>query len=589
MAQAAEADGLREIARQDDDERKDVGDLGKADGEEVQQFGPAHDGPEIIPQGLEAFVECDLFVGFAAIEGNGFRVFAHADEAVTEIGFQALLVEGERHEFAADDLGEEGADYGIEHGDPEHVAGDGDAKEFDRAGDGVEHEDEAEQRDDVSDEIHAQCQAVGGEVAQILGDTLIRVVDDGAAALGQADVVIGAVGEPVFNVMRGEPLPPADLQHLVEVEGVYRDEDVDHDQLGKAGHGQAGALDGHQEVIQQVQNRGFVIDLDGVEEVAVPVGEDHIEGNQQQVEADDGAQQAVGAPAFLGTEIGFGKAPGLGEAGDEIGHGAAHGYSAWVRRRRMTPRASAGGTGLPLRSSSMTPALARRWAARRMGERLARHASPGGLPARARAASVGEMDFCASLPVSRERIAFSAGSVVMGLLCPKPGKSGRRLAWGEHGGDFSGGDGLVEIGALAFVAADFGEALELRFALHAVSQHGAAERVAGVDGGLDDGGAGAFIEVMDEGAVQPQGGDGQALEGAETGVAGAEIVERHAYAQALQGFEGKHGVVVVVDQHGFGEFQFQAVWGQAGGAEAFQELADQPAALHVALREVEGD
>ena len=60
------------------------------------------------------------------------------------------------------------------------------------------------------------------ELADVLGDALVRVV--GGVAEQLHAVVIGA-GQPVVEIARGQPAPPADLEPLIEIELIDREQD----------------------------------------------------------------------------------------------------------------------------------------------------------------------------------------------------------------------------------------------------------------------------------------------------------------------------------------------------------------------------
>ena len=68
-------------------------DLREGDGEEIQRYRPAHDGPEIIPHILEAMPQRAVLIRLAMRERNGLGMLAHAHQPKAEIGLQPLLVE----------------------------------------------------------------------------------------------------------------------------------------------------------------------------------------------------------------------------------------------------------------------------------------------------------------------------------------------------------------------------------------------------------------------------------------------------------------------------------------------------------------
>jgi hypothetical protein len=72
---------------------------------------------------------------------------------------------------------------------------------------------------------------VGGEETHIFRDTLVRVV---GLARHQLHPIVGGVGQPGPEVAVGQPAPPADLEHLVEIDLVHGQEDEDADQIRDA-------------------------------------------------------------------------------------------------------------------------------------------------------------------------------------------------------------------------------------------------------------------------------------------------------------------------------------------------------------------
>jgi hypothetical protein len=96
-----------------------------------------------------------------------------------------------------------------------------------------------------------------------------------------------------------------DLQHLVQVEGVHRGDDVAYGKRAEARHRQGGT--GNSQVKkQQIECVVQTVLLDRVEEIVGPVVQNHIQRDHDQVERDDRGEQAPRAPAFFRPEIGFG-------------------------------------------------------------------------------------------------------------------------------------------------------------------------------------------------------------------------------------------------------------------------------------------
>ena len=203
--------------------------------------------------------------------------------------------------------------------------------------------------------------------------------------------------------MAGQPSPPADLQPLVQISAVDRDDDIDGGNPDETRHQAAIGLPIPE---QQTDECPPVLVLQRVVEFAVPEAQQHAHADQRQVERDDAAQQAPCRPFLLGDEVWLGQPPGVIQERAETAHAdlsfdgkvefrverrqpgidalpgdAAGGHAgeprkrvhppslpaSLRRRRRMTPRISWGGIGLPLRRISIRPASARSAAARRTG------------------------------------------------------------------------------------------------------------------------------------------------------------------------------------------------------------------------------
>ena len=306
------------ITRCGDDEREDHRHLLVARGQRVQHLGALHDRPPVADHAGEAMAESLLLLGLAGVERDAFHVLAHAHQAVAEVGLHPLLAEPQRGQRTADEMREPGADDRVGQRDPDHVAGDGDAEQRDGAGQRPQDAEEADQRDDVRQQADAEGQRVVDEVADVLGDALVRVVGaDRGAIGGQADAVVGAIGEPLVEEAHGQPAAPADLQPLRQIGEVDRDHDVDRGDLAEPRHEAARrvAIDE-----QQFEERREVLVLQRVEELAVPEAQDHRHADQQQPERQDREQQAPGGPLLLRAEVRSGQTPGVPQEWSKTAH-----------------------------------------------------------------------------------------------------------------------------------------------------------------------------------------------------------------------------------------------------------------------------
>lgn len=78
--------------------------------------------PPVVADAEVALFQTTCF-GFAAVvEGDLFGVVAHTQEDGAVVGFAVLAVDVEVFEFAADEVGDQGADDGINQGNPDEVA-----------------------------------------------------------------------------------------------------------------------------------------------------------------------------------------------------------------------------------------------------------------------------------------------------------------------------------------------------------------------------------------------------------------------------------------------------------------------------------
>ncbi len=180
-----------------------------------------------------------LLLFFAAVQRDALDVLAHANQRVAEVRFDPLLTEIQRRQRAADEMGEPTAEYRIHHGDPDHVTWHVDSEYRHGARQGPQNGQKAEQRDDVGQQIQAEHERAAREVAQVLGDALVRIVgaDCGAVRVrGQADVVVSAIGQPLVEKLRGHPVTPADLKPLVQVDRIDRDGDPHGSQFAESRH-----------------------------------------------------------------------------------------------------------------------------------------------------------------------------------------------------------------------------------------------------------------------------------------------------------------------------------------------------------------
>jgi hypothetical protein len=141
--------------------------------------------------------------------------------------------------------------------------------------------------------------------------------------------------------------------------------------------------------------------------------------------------------------------------------------------------------------------------------------------------------------------------------------------------------------ALDLVAAEFLKEVRLLPGLDALGDHLQPEAPGqGQDGPGDGNILRVAGQILDEATVDLQGIDGQALQVAERGIAGAEVIDRHPDAELAEFAEGLHRRGQVLDQQAFGDLHLQEARLQS---DPCQDLADPPgqtALLHLAPGEI---
>ena len=108
------------------------------------------------------------------------------------------------------------------------------------------------------------------------------------------------------------------------------------------------------------------------------------------------------------------------------------------------------------------------------------------------------------------------------------------------------------------VAALAAQELQLLEALDALGHDLQVEVVAEADDGAHDGGIlGVHREVVDEGAVDLERVEREALEVVERAVAGAEVIDGQGEAEFLEGLQRALPALHVLHQHPFGELELE--------------------------------
>src|SRR5215471_9304680 len=184
LHQTAQPDLLRKIARSDDHHWKNDRYLRVAGSKPGKAFLPLHDLPKVIEYASEPIVESAEFDWFATVESNALCVFSQAYHTEPKISFEALPGEIERYQRPADFDGEPGADTGIGQARPYQIGRYIDLaprSDWDLRGSGESPENykKGSQGNDRSQKPERQAQYISGELVDVFGDALVRVVRSG--------------------------------------------------------------------------------------------------------------------------------------------------------------------------------------------------------------------------------------------------------------------------------------------------------------------------------------------------------------------------------------------------------------------------
>ncbi len=296
---------------------------------------------------------------FAAEKCDLLAVFAQAREREAEIRLVALLLEIEADQRAPDQMGEPGGEHGVDERDPEQEARHahiGARKGEARRQRPQDHR-EGDERGCLRQEAEPQREGRRGELIDVLGDALVRVV---GRAAGELHAVMGRAVEPIAHRLLGHPASPADGEVGAHHELQDRARDADRRQ---------GAED-QEELLPEF---GRVLFLDGVEPVPSKIGEAHVDRDLAELDADHRDEKRETDPAFLRPiaegpdarlsdvtrrEIGNGEAPDLAEGFHQCAHQALllvdrHRHISFSLRRRDPPRQASSPTQtLPIHAAT---------------------------------------------------------------------------------------------------------------------------------------------------------------------------------------------------------------------------------------------
>ena len=174
-------------------------------------------------------------------------------------------------------MGQPGAQGRIGYRHPDHVSGDvpGASQQGKRKGTGQLPQDhhKGNQGAQCLDNAHKKAQGLGDEQVHILTDPLVRVVH---LLPEHFQPVIGLMLEPPVDVPVGEPAPPVQHQHLLEIVGIDRQDNVEESQ--------------HRKPLQLVEDLFCLVILESRIERIVPLVQQHQHGHHCQCQQQDGHQ-----------------------------------------------------------------------------------------------------------------------------------------------------------------------------------------------------------------------------------------------------------------------------------------------------------
>ena len=257
LHQPAQLQLAAEIARQRHDQRHDGRQIGERAGQQGKAALPARLDVPGLAQVAHGGVQTHTLVGLAAHQGDALGILAGADQHRADIGLAALAHVAGCDQAAAQRIGQDRAEQGVEHGRPHHVARQGELERADLDRQGArQHPQYTQEGDELQDALQDRLREFDGKLgrdANILGDAAIGVV----AFVGQqAELVLPAGMQPAPRRDLGQPASPVDLQAAADMQ-------VDGDGHPRRHH------DRRQHVELLDQHRGVAL-LQGIEEIAIP-------------------------------------------------------------------------------------------------------------------------------------------------------------------------------------------------------------------------------------------------------------------------------------------------------------------------------
>ena len=168
------------------------------------------------------------------MQRNAFGVFTKSHQRKAKVGFDFLLLEIQRYQGPPNEMHQPRAHHRVDQRHPHHIPlnfdGAAAQREAHRARQAPQNCQKRPERDHRRHKAQREIQRAVDKLRKVIGDTLIGVV----GVPRQLQAIVRTLGDPVLEVVVGQPAAPADLQHLVEIKLVNRGDNKNHRQPGEA-------------------------------------------------------------------------------------------------------------------------------------------------------------------------------------------------------------------------------------------------------------------------------------------------------------------------------------------------------------------
>ena len=182
------------------------------------------------------------------------------------------------------------AENGIDEREPEHVAVDDELMTAERHRECTrkipEHDAECAERRQLLEEAQQQLERQRDELIDVLADTLIRVVRVAAEHL---QAVVDLMLHPACEIPVRHPRPPADLEHLPQVDCIDRNDDVEERERCELADERPEAL--------------LRILLQCIVKLIVPAVDAHEQIHRREIQPDDECQEPPRPPFMLRVPV----------------------------------------------------------------------------------------------------------------------------------------------------------------------------------------------------------------------------------------------------------------------------------------------